>query len=91
MQVRDITTVKEWWDAYSLTIPVLTFADAHGKNEVCPKFHHYPWQSSCGVNAATSFQALVCMVNPGEGAAPITEDISRPATGALGESHDGLC
>ena len=44
MQVRDITTVKEWWDAYSLTIPVLTFADADGNNEVSPMSYHYPWQ-----------------------------------------------
>ena len=36
MQVRDITTVDEWWEAYSLTIPVLTFADADGNNEVSP-------------------------------------------------------
>ncbi|KAK9907738.1 hypothetical protein WJX75_008971 [Coccomyxa subellipsoidea] len=32
--IRDITTEPAWWEAYSLTIPVLTFADADGSNEV---------------------------------------------------------
>jgi hypothetical protein len=35
LQIRDITTNKKWWEAYSLVIPVLTFAEADGSNEVC--------------------------------------------------------
>ena len=34
LQIRDITTNKEWWEAYSLVIPVLTFADTAGNSEV---------------------------------------------------------
>ena len=34
LQVRDITTDKEWCEAYHLVIPVLTLADADGGNEV---------------------------------------------------------
>lgn len=33
-QVRDITTKPEWWDAYSLTIPVLTFSRDESNTEV---------------------------------------------------------
>ncbi|BDA48087.1 probable Glutaredoxin-like protein YDR286C [Coccomyxa sp. Obi] len=33
-EVRDITTEAAWWEAYSLTIPVLTVADPDGSNEV---------------------------------------------------------
>lgn len=34
VQVRDITSEPAWWEAYSLTIPVLTVADMDGSNEV---------------------------------------------------------
>ena len=34
LQVRDITSEPAWWEAYSLTIPVLTVADMDGSNEV---------------------------------------------------------
>ena len=33
-KVRDITTKPEWWDAYSLTIPVLTVAREDGSEVV---------------------------------------------------------
>lgn len=33
-KVRDITSKPEWWDAYSLTIPVLTVAREDGSREV---------------------------------------------------------
>lgn len=33
-KVRDITTRPEWWDAYSLTIPVLTVAREDSGEEV---------------------------------------------------------
>ena len=33
-KVRDITTKPEWWEAYSLTIPVLTFSKDQGSREV---------------------------------------------------------
>ncbi|CAL5223272.1 g5759 [Coccomyxa viridis] len=34
LEVRDITTKPEWWEAYSLTIPVLTFSKDQGNTEV---------------------------------------------------------
>ena len=46
MQVRDITTKPEWWEAYSLTIPVLTFSRDNSDTEVdqplanSKTFHH---------------------------------------------------
>lgn len=34
LEVRDITTKPEWWEAYSLTIPVLTFSRDNSDTEV---------------------------------------------------------
>ncbi len=41
-QVRDITTEPAWWEAYSLTIPVLTVADPNGSNEVWTHYCFLP-------------------------------------------------
>ena len=52
LQIRDITTKEEWWQAYSLVIPVLTFARADGSSEVSPMVVSQRDECSCHCPAA---------------------------------------
>ena len=60
--MRDITTKPEWWDAYSLTIPVLTVAREDGSEVLALSAQAIPMHFADNLMGATIASTILLNV-----------------------------